>query len=213
MTAPTPRTRPKSTQAALTVPLAIWPVAQTTAQWQRAGRYLPAVTAHPGKMLPELARCIVTEYSSPGALVVDPLAGIGTTIVEAALLGAVLVAEAVGGLPRWCCRRNAWRTTRRSARAPRPSPPRSRLLAMRPGSAAVRTSSVVLLVGRQGVCAELGMVVLGLVLRGIGTWRGGVLRSLLASNRRVRPSPTRLVSRRRRCRRWPHRRWSRTLQR
>ena len=87
MTPPTtPRTRPNSTQAAPAVPLAVWPVAQTTAQWQRAGRYLPAVTAHPGKMLPALARRIVTEYSSPGALVVDPLAGIGTTIVEAALL-------------------------------------------------------------------------------------------------------------------------------
>ena len=69
------------------VPLAIWPVAQTTAQWQRAGRYLPACTAHPGKMLPELARRIVTEYSEPGALVLDPLAGIGTTLAEAALLG------------------------------------------------------------------------------------------------------------------------------
>ena len=68
------------------VPLAIWPVAQTTAQWQRAGRYLPACTAHPGKMLPELARRIVTEYSEPGALVLDPLAGIGTTLAEAALL-------------------------------------------------------------------------------------------------------------------------------
>jgi DNA modification methylase len=68
------------------VPLAIWPVAQTTAQWQRAGRYLPGCAQHPGKMLPELARRIVTEYSVPGALVVDPLAGIGTTTVEAALL-------------------------------------------------------------------------------------------------------------------------------
>ena len=37
-------------------------------------------------MLPELARRIVVEYSVPGALVVDPLAGIGTTIAEAALL-------------------------------------------------------------------------------------------------------------------------------
>src|SRR5579875_681196 len=82
MTAPTtPRTTTTST-----VPLAIWPVAQTTAQWQRAGRYLPACTAHPGKMLPELARRIVTEYSKPGDLVVDPLAGIGTTLAEAALL-------------------------------------------------------------------------------------------------------------------------------
>ena len=69
-----------------TVPLAIWPVAQITAQWQRAGRYLLDCTRHPGKMLPELARRIVTEYSDPGALVVDPLAGIGTTVAEAALL-------------------------------------------------------------------------------------------------------------------------------
>jgi DNA modification methylase len=68
------------------VPLVVWPVAQTTAQYQRAGRYLPGCTAHPGKMLPELARRIVTEYSSVGQVVVDPLAGIGTTVVEAALL-------------------------------------------------------------------------------------------------------------------------------
>jgi DNA modification methylase len=62
-------------------------VAQTTAQWQRAGRYLPSCTAHPGKMLPELARRVVTEYSSQGDLVVDPLAGIGTSVAEAGLLG------------------------------------------------------------------------------------------------------------------------------
>jgi modification methylase len=68
------------------VPLAVWPVAQTSAQYQRAGRYLPACSAHPGKMLPALAARIVAEYSTPGQLVVDPMAGIGTTVVEAALL-------------------------------------------------------------------------------------------------------------------------------
>ena len=68
------------------MPLAIWPVAQTTAQYQRTGRYLPGCAAHPGEMLPELARQIVTEYSTPGQVVLDPLAGIGTTLVEAALL-------------------------------------------------------------------------------------------------------------------------------
>ena len=68
------------------VPLAVWPVAQRTAQWQRAGRYLPECARHPGKMLPELARRIIAEYCEPGALVVDPLAGIGTTLAEAALL-------------------------------------------------------------------------------------------------------------------------------
>lgn len=69
------------------VPLAVWPVAQTTAQWQRAGRYLPECAEHPAKMIPELARRIVGEFSEPGALVVDVMAGIGTTVVEAALAG------------------------------------------------------------------------------------------------------------------------------
>ncbi len=96
MTTPTtPTTTPVSTSTARCaarkgrpeVPLALWPVAQTTAQWQRAGRYLPGCTAHPGKMLPELARRIVSEYSAAGDLVCDPMAGIGTTLVEAALLG------------------------------------------------------------------------------------------------------------------------------
>jgi modification methylase len=69
------------------VPLAVWPCAQTSAQYQRAGRYLPASTSHPGKMLPELARRVVAEYCPPGGLVADPMCGIGTTLVEAASLG------------------------------------------------------------------------------------------------------------------------------
>ena len=69
------------------VPLGVWPVAQRTAQYQRSGRYLPACTRHPGKMLPELARRIVAEYSGVGDLVVDPMCGIGTTLAEAALIG------------------------------------------------------------------------------------------------------------------------------
>lgn len=69
------------------VPLVVWPCAQTSAQYQRAGRYLPASTQHPGKMLPELARRIVAAYSLPGDLVVDPMCGIGTTLIEGAALG------------------------------------------------------------------------------------------------------------------------------
>jgi modification methylase len=69
------------------VPLAVWPVAQVSAQYQRAGRYLPDCTAHPGKMIPALAARIIGEYSTPGQLVVDPMCGIGTTLVEAAALG------------------------------------------------------------------------------------------------------------------------------
>jgi len=69
------------------VPLAVWPCAQTSAQYQRAGRYLPASSRHPGKMLPELARRLVAEYCPTGGLVADPMCGIGTTLVEAAALG------------------------------------------------------------------------------------------------------------------------------
>ncbi|MDA8310172.1 MAG: DNA methyltransferase [Actinomycetota bacterium] len=83
-----PRPQPPTHEPAPapTVPLGIWPVAQQSAQVQRAGRYLPECAEHPGKMLPELARRIVAEYSAPGELVCDPMAGIGTTLAEAALL-------------------------------------------------------------------------------------------------------------------------------
>ena len=81
------RHHPAGAHTASPVPLAVWPVGQRSAQYQRAGRYHPDCSTHPGKMLPDLARRIVTEYSTPGQLVVDPMAGTGTTLVEAALLG------------------------------------------------------------------------------------------------------------------------------
>jgi modification methylase len=69
------------------LPIAIWPCAQQTSQQQRRGRYLPASNRHPAKMLPELARRAITAYTRPGELVVDPMCGIGTTLVEAIHLG------------------------------------------------------------------------------------------------------------------------------
>ncbi len=81
------------------VPLAVWPVAQTSAQYQRAERHLPACAKHPAKMLPELARRIVAEYSAPGQRVVDLMAGIGTTVVETALLDRRAIGVEVE--PRW----------------------------------------------------------------------------------------------------------------
>ncbi len=65
------------------LPLAIWPCTQTTSQWQRHGRYHPESNRHPGKMLPALARRAIETYSDPGDLVLDPMCGIGTTLVEA----------------------------------------------------------------------------------------------------------------------------------
>jgi modification methylase len=78
---------PSRPSPAASVPLVLWPVAQTSAQYQRAGRYHPDSARHPGKMLPALAARIVSEYSAAGQLVCDPMCGIGTTVVEAGLLG------------------------------------------------------------------------------------------------------------------------------
>jgi DNA modification methylase len=50
-------------------------------------------------MLPELARRLVAEYCPPGGLVVDPMCGIGTTLVEAAALGRRVVGVELE--PRW----------------------------------------------------------------------------------------------------------------
>jgi tRNA G10 N-methylase Trm11 len=42
---------------------------------------------HPGKMLPSIARYAIRTYTIPGEVVLDPMAGIGTTLVEAMRLG------------------------------------------------------------------------------------------------------------------------------
>jgi modification methylase len=81
------------------LPLAIWACAQKTSQWQRHGRYLPQSNRHPGKMLPALARRAVEAYSDPGDLVLDPMCGIGTTLVEA--IHAERRAFGVELEPRW----------------------------------------------------------------------------------------------------------------
>ena len=65
----------------------VWPVAQTSSRAQRTGRYLPAAMAHPAKMMPALARTAIATYTAPGDLVLDPMCGIGTTLVEAVHAG------------------------------------------------------------------------------------------------------------------------------
>ncbi|HZT67370.1 MAG TPA: DNA methyltransferase [Acidimicrobiales bacterium] len=64
-------------------PLSVWPTAQRTATAQRAGRYLPVSGTHPAKMLPAIAARAIATYTAPGDLVLDPMCGIGTTLVEA----------------------------------------------------------------------------------------------------------------------------------
>ncbi|WP_329237614.1 site-specific DNA-methyltransferase [Actinoallomurus sp. NBC_01490] len=65
------------------LPLSVWVCAQRPAVWQRRGRYLPVATANPAKMLPALAATAIASYTKPGDLVLDPMCGIGTTLVEA----------------------------------------------------------------------------------------------------------------------------------
>lgn len=82
-------TMPSATPATRTegLPLSVWPTAQQTARAQRVDRYLPATVAHPGKMLPAIAATAICAYTQPGDLVIDPMCGIGTTLVEAIHLG------------------------------------------------------------------------------------------------------------------------------
>jgi modification methylase len=68
-------------------PISIWPTAQTSPARQRAGRYLPVSGTHPAKMTPAIAARAITTYTAPGDLVLDPMCGIGTTLVEAVHAG------------------------------------------------------------------------------------------------------------------------------
>jgi modification methylase len=68
------------------LPLAVWPCAQRSAQVQRQGRFAPESNRHPAKILPEIARRAISAYSDPGDVVLDPMCGIATTLVEASHL-------------------------------------------------------------------------------------------------------------------------------
>jgi modification methylase len=67
--------------------LSVWPTAQQNARAQRQGRYVEISGTHPAKMLPAIAARAIATYSVPGDLVCDPMAGIGSTLVEAVHLG------------------------------------------------------------------------------------------------------------------------------
>ncbi|WP_018536331.1 DNA methyltransferase [Streptomyces sp. MspMP-M5] len=66
----------------------VWNTAPTSAPAQRKGRYVPSSAAHPAKMHPGIAAPpAITTYTNPGDLVLDPMCGIGTTLVEALHIG------------------------------------------------------------------------------------------------------------------------------
>lgn len=60
---------------------------QRPSRVQRKGRYTAESMAHPAKMLPAIAAQVIATYTEPGDLVIDPMCGIGTTLVEAVSQG------------------------------------------------------------------------------------------------------------------------------
>ncbi|MGY0497471.1 TRM11 family SAM-dependent methyltransferase [Nocardia sp. FBN12] len=69
------------------LPVSVWATAQNAPAAQRRGRYHPDSTAHPAKMFPAIVQHAVETYTRPGDLVLDPMCGIGTTLVESLHLG------------------------------------------------------------------------------------------------------------------------------
>jgi len=67
--------------------VSVWTTAQSSPSAQRKNKYTAESTAHPAKMLPEVVRHAVAHYTQPGDLVLDPMCGIGTTLVEAVRFG------------------------------------------------------------------------------------------------------------------------------
>ncbi|MFD9817523.1 TRM11 family SAM-dependent methyltransferase [Streptomyces violascens] len=96
-------------------PVSVWNTAPTSAPAQRADRYVPGSAAHPAKMLPQIARHAIASYTKPGDLVLDPMCGIGTTLVEAVHLGRHVLG--VEYEPQWAdlAERNLRRTDAQGA--------------------------------------------------------------------------------------------------
>ncbi len=69
--------------AGFTAGLSVWATAQRTGPVQRRGRYVTESVRHPARMLPAIAAHAIESFTRPGDLVLDPMCGIGTTLVEA----------------------------------------------------------------------------------------------------------------------------------
>ncbi|MCY9785164.1 hypothetical protein KIK06_14865 [Nocardiopsis sp. EMB25] len=65
----------------------VWITGQHQARQQRGRRYSRLSVEHPAKMLPAIAKHAIRTYTRPGEVVLDPMCGIGTTLVEAVHLG------------------------------------------------------------------------------------------------------------------------------
>ncbi|GAA1810830.1 hypothetical protein GCM10009682_35520 [Luedemannella flava] len=81
---PEPRPEPAMTEIRPAAPQgSVFVTGQVCSREQRRGRYTKESFAHPGKMLPSIARYLINTYTQVGDWVCDPMAGIATTVVEA----------------------------------------------------------------------------------------------------------------------------------
>lgn len=65
----------------------IWQLPKISPLKQREGFYCKKSVSHPAKMPPSLAQSIVLTYTKKGDSILDPMTGIGTTVIEAVKLG------------------------------------------------------------------------------------------------------------------------------
>jgi len=69
----------------------VWKFPKVGSKKQRVW-YTPESVSHPAKMNTLLTRKLITTFTNPGDVVLDPMAGVGTTLVESMLLGRNVVA-------------------------------------------------------------------------------------------------------------------------
>jgi tRNA G10 N-methylase Trm11 len=72
--------KPTATPAPAAPRGSVFLTGQVCSREQRRGRYTKESLAHPGKMLPSIARYLIHTYSEIGDWVCDPMAGIATTV-------------------------------------------------------------------------------------------------------------------------------------
>lgn len=65
----------------------IWQLPKISPLKQRGGFYCKESMSHPAKMPTYLAQSIILTYTKKGDLILDPMTGIGTTVIEAVKLG------------------------------------------------------------------------------------------------------------------------------
>ena len=93
-----PRNSPSEGESGTWLP-SVWACGQRPPRAQRGARYVTGTTAHPARMLPDLAAHTIATLTAPGDIVLDPMCGAGTTLVEALRQGRGAVGLDVE--PRW----------------------------------------------------------------------------------------------------------------